>query len=363
MIRRSEPRGFALLLGVCLLAVIGGVAAAAAFAIREAQRSASRLAHQESASGTADSALFARIEAWDQRASDSLPVGSIDSAYPSSYVTRVTHSVYAVTAIGNSGREPGAHATRASSLLLEVRRPTVPTAAALTARGNVVVAAGAQPSLGDAVPPEWQDCPAPDTADAVAIVVPFGARAEDETGAAIASVSHDSVAERAATYEILGRVTTKELTERADVHLTAGAVVSPQPPAEGGCNRSGGVSRDSWGEPLRNGASPGCERVFPVVHATGDLVVRGGRGQGVLIVDGRLHVDGPFLYYGLVLARSIEMSGSDVTVYGAVLSGGEGDVSWLASGRLRRSTCALFRASSGAARAYPVRRGGWSEVR
>lgn len=40
-----------------------------------------------------------------------------------------------------------------------------------------------------------------------------------------------------------------------------------------------------------------------VVHALGDLAVEGGGGEGILIVEGRLSIVGPFDYYGLIIAR------------------------------------------------------------
>lgn len=40
-----------------------------------------------------------------------------------------------------------------------------------------------------------------------------------------------------------------------------------------------------------------------VVHATGDLTLVGGAGQGVLLVDGRLTLAGPVSFVGLIVAR------------------------------------------------------------
>jgi hypothetical protein len=54
-----------------------------------------------------------------------------------------------------------------------------------------------------------------------------------------------------------------------------------------------------------------------VVHATGDLTLVGGMGQGVLIVDGRLTLAGPLSFAGLIVARG----GIIATVAGAEVSG------------------------------------------
>lgn len=61
-----------------------------------------------------------------------------------------------------------------------------------------------------------------------------------------------------------------------------------------------------------------------VVHALGDLEVGGGGGEGILIVEGRLSILGPFDYYGLIIARGgIVASRNDATLTGSVrVSGG-----------------------------------------
>jgi Kef-type K+ transport system membrane component KefB len=80
-------------------------------------------------------------------------------------------------------------------------------------------------------------------------------------------------------------------------------------------------------------------------------------------VHGRLRIQGPFLFVGLILASGgIEVTGQDVTVYGAILSAGSAGVTWRASGELRRSTCAVARVSNAAARPYPVPYRGWAEL-
>jgi hypothetical protein len=80
-------------------------------------------------------------------------------------------------------------------------------------------------------------------------------------------------------------------------------------------------------------------------------------------VDGRLRIDGPLAFDGVVIAAGgIETHGSDVTIYGAVPSTDPRGVVWNASGQVRRSTCAVARVSNAAARPYPVPHRGWAEL-
>jgi hypothetical protein len=340
-VRASRGRdGFAAALAVCFLAVLGGVAAASFYTVVEARRSANRSARQEQAATAADIGLFATLDRWSVKGRDSLPIGSTDSG--SAYVTRLADRLYWVTAAGEAARGTSVRAVRIYNLLVEILRPSVPARAAITSAGAVLAGPDAVIDGSDSHPPGWTDCPPADTTPAPAVLV-----------------SEDSV-----TYEWLGRVATATLAARADITLPAGAVVSPRPDLAGHCKSGDSPAHaESWGEPERTGQSPQCERFFPVVHAVGALGVTSGRGQGVLVVNGRLRIDGPFLFHGLVIAAGgIEVHGQDVTIYGAVLSAERRGIVWDVAGQVRRSTCAVSRASDAAARPYPVPRRAWAEL-
>lgn len=59
-----------------------------------------------------------------------------------------------------------------------------------------------------------------------------------------------------------------------------------------------------------------------VVHATGDLTLTSGSGQGILIVDGHLTFAGPVSFVGLIIARDgIAQTASGARVTGALRAG------------------------------------------
>jgi hypothetical protein len=323
-----------------MLASIGGLAAASFFAVMEARRSANRLARQDEAAAAADDALFRLLGRLDATALDLLPVGSTDSGL--AFVTRLTKGVYWITAVGRAAAGTSVEAGRVHNLLVEVLRPTVPSRAAIVSAGAVLAGSDVVMSGDDSPPPGWTDCPATDTTPAPAV-----------------HGSGDT-----ATYQLLGRVTTAALAARADIAIAGGAILSPRPDIARECVPSAfDEDAANWGEPLRIGQSPGCERWLPVIHASGDLAVTSGRGQGILLVDGHLRIAGPFLFYGVIVAfGGIEASGPDVTVYGTVLSGSSGGVVWRAAGQVQRSTCAVRRSADAAAKPFVVTRRGWAEL-
>lgn len=369
MIEKQTRRGFALASAVCMLAAVGGVAAASFFATREAQRSATRVARQEEAASLADERLVAVLGSWDRPRFDSLALGATDSVsrrtgdppLTDAYVTRITHDVYSVAAIGRGAAGTSAEATRGHDLLVRLIRPKMVTGAALVSRGDVLVVPDAVLSGSDHAPPGWAGCPPPDSGEAPAVLVPEGRGAGDLGGHPLPGVRVDSIAADSATYRAFGPAPFAFLAERADVVLRAGAMVSPRPSPGDNCGSVDDVA--SWGEPWRSTGSPRCEGYAPIIHTSGDIVVTAGRGQGLLLVDGRLRIEGPFVFYGVIVAGGgVEATGTSVSVYGMVLSGSANGVRWGASGRVQRSTCAVAHALAAASRPSTIRSRGWSEL-
>jgi hypothetical protein len=142
-----------------------------------------------------------------------------------------------------------------------------------------------------------------------------------------------------------------------------GLVVVPAPAQSGAvCDRSAPYN---WGEPARPPTVAPCTGYFPVIHATGDLTIAGGRGQGVLLVEGDLVLTGAAEFDGLVLVRgSLTAVGAGGRIRGGVVvavTGGARAVS-LEGASIGYSSCALAAALRDAwpARLIPER--SWSEL-
>jgi hypothetical protein len=341
--RRTLRPGFAAPLAACMLAAVATLAAASFHTVVQGRRAATRLRAQEQAASAADLGLDSTLRSWDVERRDSLAIGALESsAAPTGdrggvrvLVTRVTLRLFWIEAAARTWGETSVEARRIHHLLVEVLRPAVPTSAALISRGDVLLGADAVIDGTDTPPPWWNGCPAPVSSPASSVIVPDGALARDHGGAQIPGASVDEAAGRTETYERLGDLSRAQLAERADLFLPPGAIVS--------------LGRDS-------------DRLT-VIHASGDLVVTGAGGSGVLLIDGRLFIRGPFEFAGVILAGGgIEASGPGVSLYGTVLSAGAQGVLWRAEGGLWRSTCATSRAIDAAARPFVVRGRGWAEL-
>ncbi|HEX6313739.1 MAG TPA: hypothetical protein VFZ73_02725 [Gemmatimonadaceae bacterium] len=147
----------------------------------------------------------------------------------------------------------------------------------------------------------------------------------------------------------------------ADIVLPAGAVVTPMPVASGSACDTTVLT--NWGDP----AGGACGSWLPVIRAAGDVTLRGGRAQGILVADGDIVLENGAQFSGLVMPRDDLAGGAGGgTVLGAVIAldarRGAGDHTVVSSGTLlRRSSCRVLRARYGAAMPIRVTQRWWAE--
>lgn len=146
-----------------------------------------------------------------------------------------------------------------------------------------------------------------------------------------------------------------------DLVVAAGAIVTPLPVVNAGlCDT---LYATNWGDPM-GGA---CATHFPVIRALGDVTVRGGRGQGIIIAAGDVTFEQGALFGGIVMARDDFVTGAGGgIVLGTVLAGdarrGPGDHTVVADGGLiRRSSCRLRQARLASAPPGRIRDRWWAE--
>jgi hypothetical protein len=167
-----------------------------------------------------------------------------------------------------------------------------------------------------------------------------------------------------ARYTSFGAETWNTLTSHAHVVLAAGSVVTPTPSVVGGaCD---GSVTDNWGDPS---AGTTCANYAPLIWAQGDLEMRGGSGQGVLLVDGDFTLSGGAVFHGVILARDDLVSApGGGTIVGMAMAGdartGPGDHTALRDGvHVQLGRCAALGAVRRSARLVPVVRRWWAAVR
>jgi len=264
-------------------------------------------------SAIADSALYAALGAWQPGERLRQLVGTTivlaDRSSPDVrtrvFVSRTTRRLFTIVA---EASQPLDGTARRVSLF--VRLPAVST----SLRGALVSA------VNVTIGPEVRivaDSACGDTTTAAVVLAPSAAFTMDSTVIGGGpTLARDARAADSATYLRFGDAWWNDLATAADIQFADGAHVAPTPvTSAGSCLRLA----SNWGDP--SAAMPPCATRMPIVHATGDLTIDGGLGQGALLVEGHLIIAGPFTFSGQIVARGgIEMSADNIAITGSVLA-------------------------------------------
>lgn len=335
--------GFALGVTVCAMATLGALVAGALFASTQEHRIGRGTLLQTGALTAAEyglSKVATRAEwnpLWNAAAAGPLATriylpgdGSIDTVR----VVKLARGSLLVISEGRAGPPPLAQARHRIGALVALTAPRLDVLGALTVRAPASVASGAEVTGADAAVPEWT-CP------------PGGAAIPDV-------VTVDS------THPGFGSPGWDSLTTAARTVLPAGAMVAPAPVYDGAdaCDLSAPLN---WGDPLLSrGATSPCRDYFPILYARGDLHLSGGAGQGILLVDGDLTIDGGFHFVGPIIVNgTLLTTGAGARIHGVVFAG---RAVLAPTTVLRFSRCALTRALLGAAAPSFTHTHSWTEM-
>jgi len=159
------------------------------------------------------------------------------------------------------------------------------------------------------------------------------------------------------TFTQFGDVNYAAMAAAAPIQLAGGGNYKAQPTAIGtNCDK---MQPLNWGDGM-NPSQP-CGNYFPIVHINGTATLNGVQGQGMLLVDGDLNIQGSFIFYGVVIVQgAIKSAGggsTDAHFYGAVMAKDVALSTQSLSGNatLQYSKCAITNAMQGTMIVTPVR--------
>jgi hypothetical protein len=335
---RLARRGALLPVVLVVMVIIGLIAGAATFVGRQdtragrmAQLQASALAAVDHAHAAGLSGLSAdaRVLGDGRSLTRQVPVGIGVEASIS--LLRLDESTFVLFGHATAGGGERLSAQRSASVILRLDVPEISFPAAITIGTSDPVDAVVDGT--DRSPPDWR-CP-PDSSDVPPIVVDAPLPPDDSALAALRS--------------------------RATIRLPGGVQLGLVGPVYSGGECAPEVSTN-WGDPSRTGA---CAAHLPIIHSAGDLVVGGGVGQGVLLVDGDLTLSGGFDFVGAVLVRgTLAIEGAGTTLTGGVRAGSFRGVAGDSSrASMKWSTCALRAALTSGAPLVLVGERPWALIR
>ncbi|CAN5796841.1 hypothetical protein BH23GEM11_BH23GEM11_16380 [soil metagenome] len=236
-------------------------------------------------------------------------------------ISRVGEKIYFVESTGvvnQAGRLSGA--SRTVGTLARLLTADFAADAALTTRGNVETRGGASISGFDVNPPAAV-CTG-DTEDKAGVITTPGSTVTEVGTSSVTGAPRDDRAPFDANDTFrLGDLGWDELVAMADIRLPGGNINNTYPrfDSDDRCNKT---HQRNWGDPERIVANPDCRNYFPIIHVNGTALIQsGGRGQGILLIEGDLDLRGDFLFQGIVMVRGqVGVQGAGNRVFGSMLA-------------------------------------------
>ena len=397
----QNERGMALAIAIVALVIVGALIAGAFFSGTQEQRVAENVRRVQASFGVAEEGVYDIIRTWD-----SIGVGGVQNktkyaglypypAYPaakdtakygwetaksrtgsySGSVMKLNDELYLIDmsardTMSLAGRIRGGGAGQRLGLLARIRPLNLNTQAAVTSGGDNVVVGAASIDGNDHAPTGWAGCPPLDSTKAGIRTQASGAVSTSGHPTILGNppvLKDPTLADSSFTH--YGDVTYAALAASANINLPAQNFSSSIAPVTIGtaCDLS---VQTNWGSPST--PTGPCGNYFPIIHITGDgAVINGQEGQGVLLVDGSLNVQGGFQFFGIVIVKgSLKTSGGGSTpahFWGTVMvqdTAAFTDTTNNLSGsaNLLYSKCAIIRALNKTGVAGMMRSRGWVQL-
>jgi len=344
----KNERGMALAIAIVALVVVGALIAGALFSGTQEQRVAENVRRSQASFGVAEEGIYDIIRNW----SDPTTKATYAGLYPypavapskstwtiqqktaasrtGSYngtIMKLNDELYLIDMTGQdtmslAGRIRGGGASQRMGLIARIRPLAVNIQAAVTSGGTNLVAGNVNINGTDSVPTGWAGCPPKDSTKA-GIRMQVGDSISKTGNARITGqppVIHDPTL-KDSNFSVYGDVTYDQLAAMATITLPGQNFANSIAPAvtNGACDYT---VLTNWGSPTTPAAP--CGNYFPIIHLTGPVsTINGQEGQGMLLVDGSLDIQGGFQFYGITIVRgSVKTAGgggSPAHFWGAIM--------------------------------------------
>lgn len=366
-----HERGFALVGAVFALVIIAALIAGAFFASRQENTVGRNTQTYQRSFGAAEAGMATTVANWQTGTFNGLAVGDSSTAsatLPSnggSYTAIVKRLDNQLFLIRTTGTDPSGKGNRTLATLAKLNLINMTFKASLTTRNSLKIGGSSLIDGRNTDPSGW-GC------GAVSDTIP-GITTPDSTSIQRSGCNNwncvigkpdvkNDTSINDSTFFKYGNQTWTDLTAQATVFYSSGSI-GPDTTAAGICNQS---NQANWGEPLRGaGTYTGCYNYFPIIYINGSAHFTGGRGQGILLVEGDLQVDGGFEFYGPVIVRGhLSTQGTGGHFNGGVMSADVdlGQTNILGNAVLTYSSCAITRAIQGNSNGRLINSRSWAEI-
>lgn len=374
--------------GIAIIAALGGIVVIGALiagvffvSTQESTISGGTLVH-ERAFRAAELGLNTTLANWDAPTMNAIPVGGMDTvAYSGTdwvdtvVVTKLTPQAYSLLSSATAGSGRLARSRKRTLLSVRLSSPDFNFLGALTVRGGLQIGGSSLVDGNNSNPVGWAACPTQmDSLAGVAIadssLIKYSGCTTGNCVKGDPRIAQDPAASDTNTYFKFGDEDWATLTAAATKVINAGGTYNGVAPVvtDGVCTKSNVLN---WGAPVHTVPANACENYFPIIYAKGSstskLNLTGGKGQGILLVDGDLEISGGFEFYGPVIVRGrIKATGTSGggKLTGAVMAANVeiADNQVLGDATIKYSSCAVAKAIEGSSNPRRLTQRAWTEV-
>jgi len=384
--RAGDRRGFALLVALAALVIIGGLIVGAFFASTQEYRIGRNTVLQSRAMTAAEYGLNETLldgvwqSSWANEAAGTLVLdnkafdpgaGSVGQRS----VVSLGNGNFLVISEGFAGSSLGAQARKRLGGFAKLRAPKFNLLGAITTKGSIKIAGSTEIHGEDTAPGLWTDCPpTADTLPGVAYNPDYPPSINCDNKGCVTGSPPSQPLESAGdpgTYNVFGDITYTDLVALATKTIPGGQTFTNLAPAfkldANGlklCDRS---LASNWGDPTHTYPDVQCRPYFPIIHVKGDLKLTGGAGQGILLIDGNLDASGGVNFYGPVIIKgALKITGNSAAprFMGGVMAENVDINNNMMAGNsvVSYSSCAIEKAVNGSATPAFDKTRGWMEM-
>jgi Tfp pilus assembly protein PilX len=374
-----DERGMALAVAIFALVVVGALVAGAFFAGTQEQRVGENQRRVMTSFGIAEAGAQERMLLWNPTAQNRVKqypesavtiattaapggTGSYNGTWyrmgPNVFLIDITgqdaHTVSGQTAAGSGARQRVGMIARIAPIEFGIR-------ASLTTQGGVSVGGTAEIDGNDQNPAGWASCdpPGPAQAGVRDNGGTVGTSGSGEVNGNPPVVNDPSIT--SGSFTTFGGSTYAQLAARATIQHPGGNINTiPSFNADGSCRTT---DINNWGDPHNPASS--CGNYFPIIHVAGSVLVNNQQGQGILLIDGDLTVNGSWDFYGIVIIQGdLRTAGggtSDAHFWGGVMAKNADLSTQSLNGHatLNFSSCSILAALQAQSPISPMRQRGW----
>ena len=380
-----DERGMALAVAIFAMVVVGALVAGAFFAGTQEQRVGENQRRVQTSFGVAEAGAQERVLSWDPATmnkrplycncagGDSVVIGPLSAPNGTGsyggYSYKVGPNLFLIDVTGrdlNSAAGAiagGGGARQRIGMITRIAPIDFGIHASLTTQGSVQMGGNATVNGGDQTPTGWMSCDPPGPPQA-------GVRDQGgnvtETGNAnvtgMPPVVNDPTINNG-TFTTFGGATYAQLAARATIVIPAGNYSTAPVVTGGACDKT---VLTNWGD----GMNPGqpCSTYFPIIHATGTITLNNLQGQGILLADADVNIQGSYQFFGIVIIQGdLKTAGggtTDAHFWGGVMARNAdlSDQSLSGNATLNYSSCAILTALQALSPISMMRSRGWVQL-